>query len=426
MRSCLTLCLGSCLCLMLALGCAESGGGTAGMGGDAGSGGVGGEGGTGGIIECPLDGMGGIGGTDYPLCNEGMAQTKTVGVGCTNNVTIAQTPFPYDLSIQVTSPIVGGCSFEAELDGVGFFPEFFLDTAQSVICPGLRVAELKDFAATVQVRSGATGDDVVLGIDLDTLVPGPTRLCNFPADQECSDDADCSGGVCRPPVNLQELPVLEGTPNSEGGCDVGACPVVAGALPDCDCSACLALDVDAGTCTEGQAGTSECAKENQCRTNGFCISGPLTVELAAVTGSYTARAPGGQVLWGWADKNVPDLTLCPADSPKCPSSFPQFVDGCYQIPVAVATADPEPIGIRLGAGRLDVAIQCAMAEDGGECTDAGGTGTRVGCLCDDLTDVDGECPSSSCASGETCVGVGQDNDIVCPSPDSSLVSCPIN
>ena len=435
MRSYLALMtLGCSICLMFVLGCETGGGGdgTGGTGGIAGTGGVGGTGavggtgGVGGVIECPLDGMGGaggmggVGGVAFLLCNDGLAQTKTVSVGCRNNVTSAQSPFPYDLSVRVTSPIVGGCEFDAELDGVAFFPEFFLDAAQLVICPGVRVAELNDLAAAVQVRSGATGDDVLLGVDADLLVPGPTRLCNFPADQECAADGDCSGGTCNPPITLQQLPVLDGTPNTPGGCDIDSCPTAG--PPDCDCSACLDVDVDRGTCTAGQSGTPACTKEKQCLTNGFCISGPLTLELEGQTGSYTARAPGSQVMWGWADKGVPELFLCPTEG-KCPFSY--HVDGCYQLPEAAFSSPAEPIGIRLGVGSLSVAIQCAMAEDGGECED-GGAGTGVGCLCDDPADVDGECASSSCESGETCTGVGEDNDIVCPTPDGVLVSCPIN
>ena len=52
-----------------------------------------------------------------------------------------------------------------------------------------------------------------------------------------------------------------------------------------------------------------------------------------------------------------------------------------------------------------------MGQDGGACS----TTTTQGCL------VDGDCPG-----GETCVGVGVDDDIICPTPDSSLIACPVN
>ena len=322
------------------------------------------------------------------------SQTKTVSVGCTNNVTEAQSPFPYELTVDVASAITGGGAFSASLDGVGFFPEFFLDAAQGVVCGGLRVAELVDFVSTVQVRSGATGADVPLGIDLSSLDPGPTRFCNFPSDQVCTAGTECIGGVCEPPVTLQTLPVLEGTPNSPGGCDAdtSACPTP-GPPTDCDCSACDALGG---------------AKIAQCADNGFCQNGSLVIQMQEQVGNYTAAA-SGTVLFGWSDQGVPDLFICPAGS-DC-GSLEGRVDDCYQLPPASFSNDTAPIGIRVNAGGLAVPIQCAMAEDGGTCS----TTATQGCL------VNGDCPG-----GETCVGVGADDDVVCPTPDERLIACPIN
>ena len=65
----------------------------------------------------------------------------------------------------------------------------------------------------------------------------------------------------------------------------------------------------------------------------------------------------------------------------------------------------------MNASGLFVPIQCAMAEDGGSCSAT----TTQGCLAD-----------ADCPGGETCVGVGEDDDVVCPTPDSALIACPIN
>lgn len=387
--------LGLSIPLMLALGC--GGGGSNGTGGTAGMGGTGGSAGT-----------GGTGGSGV-VCEEGVPQQKTVGVGCRNNITSAQSPFMFGLSVEATSPIVGGGEFSVVLDGFGVFPEFFLDASQLVIPCGVRVAELTDFVSTVQVRSGASGPDVRLSFDEALLSPGATRLCNFPANQTCTVDSECAGQTCNPPVLLQQLPVIDGVPNSPGGCDASGCSSGGQPPPDCDCSPCFALSDEKGA---------------QCTKNGFCVNGDLIVEFESAEGTYTAGASGGQVLFGWSDQDVDGVTLCPAPAPLCPFSY--HVDGCYHLPAASPVRPPEPIGIRLSAGGLAVQIQCAMAEDGGECTEGGGTGTGVGCICNDPADVDGDCASATCGAGETCVGVGQDNDIVCPTRNGTLISCLIN
>jgi len=326
-------------------------------------------------------------------CNGGAPQSQVVSVGCTNNVTPAQSPFPFILEVSVPTPIFGGGAFSADLDGIGFFPEFFLDAAQGVVCGGLRQAQLVDFVSTVQVRSGATGADVPLGIDIATLVPGPVSFCNFPPDQTCTVGSDCLGGICEAPILIQDLPVLDGTPLSPGGCDADTsnCPVP-GPPTDCDCSACDALGG---------------AKIAQCSDNGFCQNGSLVLQLQADKGAYVAAATG-PVLWGWSDQGVPGLSICPVGS-DC-GVVAGRVDGCYQLPPASFALPTPPIGIRVNAGGLAVPIQCAMAEDGGTCS----TTATQGCL------VDADCPGA-----ETCVGVGVDDDVVCPTPDSVLIACPV-
>ena len=320
-------------------------------------------------------------------------QTQIVGVGCTNNVTAAQSPFPFILTVDVPVSILAAGAFSANLDGIGFFPEFFLDAAQGVVCGGLRTAQLVDFVSTVQVRSGAAGADVPLTIDLATLSPGEVSFCNFPDTQVCVADSECLGGTCEPPIILQDLPVLDGIPLAPGGCtaDTSNCPIP-GPPVACDCSACDALGG---------------AKIAQCADNGFCQDGSLVLQMQDDVGNYVAAATG-PVLWGWSDQGVPGLSICPVGT-DC--GTPGRVDGCYQLPPASFALPTPPIGIRVDAGGLAVPIQCAMGEDGGTCS----VTFTTGCL------TDGDCPGV-----ETCIGVGVDDDVICPTPDAVLIACPVN
>jgi len=331
---------------------------------------------------CIADGTCGFGGA--PSCNEfnnGDPATPTsqvVGVACTNSVTTAQSPFPFTLIVDEPGGIIGGGSFDASFDGIGVFPQFFLDAAQGVVPGGVQTAELVDIVATVQVRSGATGPDVPLGPDLSSITPGPIRFCNFPTDQVCTcpggtlpgdtcPEPACIGGTCNAQQVLAELPT---STDCTGG---GACALV------------------------GQTGTG-----SQCDLNGFCITGDLIIEFAqSAPTTYTAD-PSGEVLFGWADQGVPGLVLCPAAAPNCQAAF--MPDGCYDLPAAVFSNPTPPIGIRVNASGLFVPIQCAMAEPGGICA------SGEGCL------DDADCATPPCTPT---------TDVVCPTPDENLISCPI-
>ena len=313
-------------------------------------------------------------------------QSQVVTVGCTNSVTTAQSPFPFVLEVNNVPAITGGGSFTADFDGIGIFPEFFLDAAQGVVPGGVAVAELVDIVSTVQVRSGATGADVPLGPDTASLNPGAVRFCGYPPSQACTcpagtaPDATCAGGPsgCLSPICGVEK-ILADLPNSTDCAPGGACDMI------------------------GKTGAG-----SQCALNGFCITGDLIIEFEEASGTFTADA-SGEVLFGWADgvgpgtTPVPDLVLCPAAAPSCTAAF--MPDGCYDLPAAVFSNPTAPIGIRVNASGLFVPIQCAQAEAGGICA------SGEGCL------VDGDCATGPC-TGTT--------DVVCPTPDASLISCPIN
>lgn len=258
--------------------------------------------------------------------------------------------------------------FTVDFDGKAVFSEFFLDALHVVVPGGAETMEIVELAATVQIRSGATGPDVLLGIDPAAVVPGLTSFCNFPPDQTCTVDGDCTVPPCEPPVIIADVP------NST------------------DCS-------PGGVCDT--LGTNA----SQCLPNGFCVvSGDLFLPLLEDSGTFTADA-SGEVLFGCADQGVPDLTLCPAAAPACQESW--MPDGSYGLSPAIYANPTPPNGVRTEIGGLFVAYTCAMGEEGGICS-----ATFQGCL------VDADCPGV-----ETC---DAQFGVMMPTRDANLISCPIN
>lgn len=297
MRSYLS--LGLSFCLMFAVGCSDDAEGGAGSGGTAGTGGTAGSGGDG--------GAGGTGGT-----GGGNVEMKNVTLGCSNSFNGTQSILDAELSVDAPA-IAGGSEFEVLLTGTATFPEAFLDVANLVVPGGLRAAELIDLKYIVQVRSGATGDDVTLGVDVSQLSPGEIRLCNFPSDQQCTENSDCQGQVCEEPKIIVEVPTSD------------------------DCA-------PGGFCeTEGKA--------NQCEGVEFCIAGDLNVPLLAQTGTYTAEA-SGEVLFGWADQGLTNNTF-------------DEDTGTYTVPKP-ELSNPLEQGIFVNASGIAVLIECVMGNDGGE------------------------------------------------------------
>jgi hypothetical protein len=352
------------------------------------------------------------GGIDYPL------QSKDVTVGCTNNVTgdVSILTFTLDVDPGLMS---ANTAYTASLDGVAAFTESFLDAAQAVVPGGVSFAQLFDLAATVAVRSGAAGGDVLLGPDTSSL----SNLCEL-TDTPCDPANDINGGVdgnsdCVPVgfFNLCQqgfatIPVIDGIPNSAGGCTQAP---VGTPVPNCDCSACQALDPTG--CRAGDPDVP-CTKGDQCALNGFCVNGDLTLELAAETGSYTAGPSGTPTLFGWFDDDQPP--------------------GLLSLPAAVFAAPTPPVGLRVSAGGLFVALQCLMGEDSGgpngiaTCLGGPNDGNRcqapLNNACNDGTDAGLQCDQSSLtactfdtAASIGCVnsdcGVDAGDPVVCSPPD---------
>jgi hypothetical protein len=402
------------LCLAAAVGCSTSDEATGGSGGAGG--GTGGSGGSG--------GSGGPG-----------TQSKVITLGCTNSVTDDVSILPFELIVTADS-VTASEPFTALLDGVAEFSEVFLDAAQAVVPGGVTSANLVDIAVTVHVRSGATGDDVILGAPpLDyTCALDSSKSCD-PANDEASIPGDRANADCTPGLRFDPCGRFIEVPTST------------------DEAECTALD-------EGDSTT----KQDQWAQNGFCVTGPLPLELEAQEASYTA-GDAGSVLFGWDDVNT-GATI--------------EDDGSYALPDAVYYTDADglntaPVGLRVNASGVAVALQCTMAvdsggpdgvsvcsggdndgdpceapadgdsdicfggsNDGNSCETAadcplgskvcaGGANEGTACTmdtdCPESTCVDafGECSNVDCGAGGSC----EPADGASPSPDSALIAFPI-
>ena len=336
-----------------------------------------------------------------PACNN----AGFITIGCSNPVVNILSLLFYFLEVDVSPGIVAGAPFDATLSGVAQFPVTFFDIAQTVIPGGVSQVFLDDAKATVSVRSGATGPDVVLSFDEALVTPGATPLCTLvPGNAPCDpandvDPGDPTAG------NTDCLPIFAGNfcqertvtdiPTSTDCCPLGG---------GCQCD------------LLGKTGPG-----SQCDLNGFCVTGFLNIPLEAVTQTFTAET-SGSVLFGFWDDPATDpvqpstLSICtgvPAnDDSRCQSNGGDVPIGAYALPTAVYSAPTEPIGLRVSLNdALFVPFQCAMAEQGGACS----LSTNVGCLF-----------NTDCPSGEFCIDPGFDDNIVVPTPDPFLISCPIN
>jgi hypothetical protein len=219
----------------------------------------------------------------------------------------------WELTVTPDGAITGGAAFDAELDGIAFFAESFLDAAQAVVPGGIKSAALADVAATVLVRSGATGDPVTLG---PSDLPYTCQIGGASCDPANSTPGG-SNPDCEPVGGFNQCLQFVEIPNSEDCAPGGVCDML-------------------GKTGEG----------SQCANNGFCVTGPLPLQLEAATGSYTADAEG-DILFGWDDANT-GATVA--------------VDGTYDLPPAVFNDPTPPNGLRVIA-LLQVALQCTMAVD---------------------------------------------------------------
>jgi len=262
-----------------------------------------------------MNGTGG-GGGDVP-------GDENITVGCANNASDFILILNWQLFVEPEGTVTANAEFTAEIEGVAFFSKAFLDAGLALF-PGLTRASLTAVSATVSVRSGATGDDVVL------VAPEIDGECSrVPA--ECEVDSDCAGfdfgEFC---ARYIELPISK-------FCDSVAFPE----------------DGD-GTCDEACAPGGVCESfsvgETQCLANDYCVLSDLALQLAPQTATFTAAAEG-PALFGWWDDD---------------QAYPKNDDGTYQLPAGAPTTDPvPPLALQVVAGAVPIALECVMAVDSG-------------------------------------------------------------
>ncbi len=243
------------------------------------------------------------------------AQTRSLTLACTNSVTPQLSFLSFDLTVDPT-PVVSSTTLTVDFDGVAELSEAFLDTAQSAVVGGVDKANLLDLQATTHLRAGGGGADV-------TLLSEPIAFtCEF-------DGAPCD------PVN--DSPSIPGA-RANSDC------VPTGAFNPCGRFVDVPTSAD---CAPGGICDGLGKLGSQCTLNGFCVTGPLQLPLAAATQPYLAAA-SGNIRFGWDDAST-GATL--------------DVDGTWILPAAVFNDPTGPNGIRVNAGGLAVALECTMAVD---------------------------------------------------------------
>jgi hypothetical protein len=274
-------------------------------------------------------------------------------VVCKNTVNEDHSFLDWELIVGVDS-IESGEPFTATLDGIAVFDEFFLDRAQILIRDGVKEVNLVELNATVHVRSGATGDDVI-------LKPEPIPYECFIGRSPCDPANDV---LDDPP----DPPGLRGNTDCEPQSDVNPCgrfvslPISTDCFPD-------------GVC----AGLGKAGPDSQCDLNAFCVTGALPLRLQEATGHYTAATDKTEVLFGWDDQSTGATRQEGGEN-----------DGTWILPPSIYEEPAGPIGFRLTVGGFPVALDCTM-----------GVGSKGPLGCDSR------------------------DFLSCPTPDSELVSLPI-
>jgi len=250
--------------------------------------------------------------------------TRPIPLRCTNNFTTVVSGLSWELTVD-PGRIVSGELFGADLSAVAVFAESFIDLGQETIEGGFRRVHLVDLRGTVHVREGATasGPDPV-------LTPEPIQsTCTY-------DDNGNTGAEAGPfPACSQE------NDNSDGSND--ECTGLDGMpLPENPCAQYVDIPTSddcapGGRCDTLDGGSGN--KNKQCMDNGFCVSGPVEMELRGSLEGYRAEA-SGNVLFGWDDQAAGGETLPPA---------------VFEDPIG-------PNGMRVIAAGLPVALECTMTE----------------------------------------------------------------
>ncbi len=274
------------------------------------------------------------GGTDGEGFVDPPPKTKTITLGCTNDLTPDVAVVGWDLTVD-PGPIVGGEAFGAHFHGLAVFDESLLDASEDLVAGGYKRSNLLGLRATVLVRAGVTSEarEVV-------LTPEPIqRTCTYDNNGSNGPDAGpfptCSEANDNPDGSNEDCTGLGGVPGPENQC--GEFTVL---TTSSDCAA-------GGTCDNlGKAGPG-----SQCAQFGFCVSGPLEVVLEGEVDGYLA-AGSGNVLFGWDDENT-GVEIDESGGPN---------DGAYILPPAVFEEPLGPNSFRaLLSGSVALTFECTMA-----------------------------------------------------------------
>jgi hypothetical protein len=280
-------------CLAATIGCTSSdsppsGGGTGGDAGSGGSAGSGGEGGSG------------------PSAS---AVTGFVDLGCANSQTADVSILSWEQTVDPGAPVEPGAEFTADLTGTAFFASSFLDGVLNVL-PDIDRIEITQLAATVQVRSGATGDGVTLGAG--DIPYSCEQLDGSGAEVPCdpaNDAEDGSNSDCEPVIPGNGCGQFLFLPTSldcsvGGECD-GLGKADTGSCRDTTTTACqTAADCPGSETCIPDGGLPGDVPGSQCNRSGFCITSDLPLPLETKSGTYTADADASEILFGWDETNT--------------------------------------------------------------------------------------------------------------------------
>jgi hypothetical protein len=254
----------------------------------------------------------------------GGSEPPSLSVACTNNVEPTIGILDWQLTVTPSSPVQSGRPFDVIFGGVGVFDEGLLDTGMGVLPHGVREINLVDFKATVHVRSGATGDDVVLGPE---AIP---YKCKSGSRTACDPANDVIDDPPRPRG-------LRGNTDCEPVAPINPCGRFIFAPTSTDCA------------TGGEC--ASLGKSNQCVLHGFCITGDLDVPLQETSAQFTAGSEL-EALFGWDDEST-GATIQEGGGN----------DGTWILLPAVYNDPTGPIGLRLTVEGILVAFECTMGVD---------------------------------------------------------------
>lgn len=282
------------------------------------------------------DETGGAGGSS----GDPKAIEKEILLGCSNNLEPAfHAELPWKLTVDPTR-ITSEETFGAELVGLAVLDEATLDAAQlhPVIPHGFKRARVDRLRATVRVRDGAVGPDVVL-----EMVPIP-RTCTY--DDSGNTGVDAGPGF--PPCSEENDNPEDGSNNDCTG--LGGVP-----SPENPCGQFVPIDtstdcLEGGLCLTLDKPTAK----DECDKNGFCVTGPVELPLKGSVGLNGFRAAvSGSVLFGWDDQEETTGVEELKDEDDC--NF-----GTWVLPKPVHES-PGPNAMRINIGGLPLALECVMA-----------------------------------------------------------------